>query len=80
MLGGGHTRLVNGILGLRCREHFPGLVEYAGVTGPTYSFDHYAVAPDEEPFNNKAARVKVEFWVSLPLTTLLNTSHSLDFS
>ena len=40
--GGGHTRQVNGILGLLCKEHFPGLVEYAGVTGPTYLFDHYA--------------------------------------
>jgi hypothetical protein len=43
---GGHHRLPNGILGLLCREHFPGLVEYAGVTGPAYTFDHYAVAPD----------------------------------
>ena len=36
----------NNILGLLCREHFPGLVEYAGVTGPAFTFDHYAVAPD----------------------------------
>jgi hypothetical protein len=34
----------NGILGLLCREHFPGLVEYAGVTSPAFTFDHYAVA------------------------------------
>jgi hypothetical protein len=26
---GGHRRNTNGILGLLCREHFPGLVEYA---------------------------------------------------
>jgi hypothetical protein len=26
-----------------CRENFPGLVEYAGVTGPAYTFDHYAI-------------------------------------
>ena len=44
--GGGHTRQVNGILGLLCKEHFLGLVEYARVTGLAYSFDHYAVAPD----------------------------------
>ena len=81
--GGGHTRQVSGILGLLCKEHFPGLVEYAGVMGPAYSFDHYTAAPDavdraHRVFNNKAERVKQELWVSLPRTTLLNTSHSLD--
>jgi hypothetical protein len=69
---GGHRRNPNGILGLLCREHFPGLVEYAGVTGPAYSFDHYAVAPDAvdrdgQEFNNKAERVKQELWVSLSI-------------
>jgi hypothetical protein len=69
---GGHRRLPNDILGLLCREHFPGLVEYAGVTGPTYTFDHYAVAPDAVDrdgweFNNKAERVKQELWVSLSI-------------
>jgi hypothetical protein len=59
----GHGRNPNGILGLLCREHFPGLVEYARVTGPAYTFDHYAVAPDAvdrdgKEFNNKAERVK----------------------
>jgi hypothetical protein len=52
-------------LGLLCSEHFPGLVEYAGVTGPAYTFDHYAIAPDAvdwdgKEFNNKAERVKQE--------------------
>jgi hypothetical protein len=41
----GHDRNPNGILDLLCRKHFPGLVEYAGVTRPTYTFDHYVVAP-----------------------------------
>ncbi|KAL5647207.1 hypothetical protein ACJX0J_041562, partial [Zea mays] len=64
---GGHGRNPNGILGLLCREHFPGLVEYAGVTSPAYTFDHYAVAPDAvdrdgRQFNNKAERVKQELW------------------
>ena len=77
---GAHTRQVNGILGLLCKEHFPGLVEYAGVMGPAYSFDHYAAAPDAADrdyrvFNNKTERVKQELWVSLSRTTLLNTSH-----
>ena len=45
-IAGGHGRNPNGIFGLLCREHFPGLVEYDGVTSPAYTFDHYAVAPD----------------------------------
>jgi hypothetical protein len=77
--GGGLARHVNGILGLLCKTHFPGLVEYARKREPTYTFDHYANAPDVE-VDNKAVRVKRDFWVSLHRTTLLNTSHSLDFS
>jgi hypothetical protein len=62
----------NGILGLLCREHFPGLVEYAGVMGLAFTFDHYAVALDvvdqnDREFNNKAERVKQELWVSLSI-------------
>jgi hypothetical protein len=69
---GGHRRLPNGISGLLCREHFPGLVEYAGVTGLAYTLDHYVVAPDavdrdDREFNNKAERVKQESWVSLSI-------------
>ena len=79
VVSGGSARLVNGILGLLCRQHFPGIVTYASKTEPADSFDHYVIASDAE-YPNKAARVKVEFWVSLPRTTLLNTSHSLDFS
>ena len=79
VVSGGSARLVNGILGLLCRQHFLGIVTYASKTEPAYSFDHYVVASDAE-YPNKAARVKAEFWVSLPRTTLLNTSHSLDFS
>jgi hypothetical protein len=62
---GGHRRNPNDIIGLLCREQFPRLVEYAGVTGPAYSFDHYAVAPeavdrDGREYNNKAKQVKQE--------------------
>jgi hypothetical protein len=69
---GGHGRNPNDILGLLWMEHFPGLVEYAGVTGPAYTFDHYAVAPDavdrdNREFNNKAERVKKELCVSLTI-------------
>jgi hypothetical protein len=69
---GDHRRNPNVILGLLCREHFHGLVEYAGVTGPACTFDHYAVAPDavdrdSQEFNNKAERVKKELWISLTI-------------
>jgi hypothetical protein len=69
---GGHGRNPNSIIGLLCREHFPGLVEYTGVTGPAYTFDHYAIAPsvvdqDGREFKNKAERVKQELWVSLTI-------------
>lgn len=58
-----HTRQPNGILGLLCREHFPGLVEFGGVLEPVTTFDHYAIALDAEDreirrFNNKTQRVK----------------------
>jgi hypothetical protein len=66
---GGHCCNPNGNLDLLYKEHFLGLVEYAGVTGPAYTFDHYIVAPDavdrdDREFNNKAGRVKQELWVS----------------
>jgi hypothetical protein len=69
---GEHDRNPNGILSHLCREHFPGLIEYAGVMGPAYTFDHYAVTPnevdrDDRDINNKAKRVKQELWVSLPI-------------
>jgi hypothetical protein len=59
----GNKRNPNGILSLLCREHFPRLIEYARVIGPTYSFDHYTVAPnavdwDDREFNNKAEQVE----------------------
>jgi hypothetical protein len=60
---GGHGRNPNGILGLLYREHFPELVEYAGVMSLAYTFDHYVVASnavgqDDREFNNMAERVK----------------------
>jgi len=79
VVSGGSARLVNGILGLLCRQHFPGIITYGSKTELAYSFDHYVVASDAE-YPNKAAWVKAEFLVSLPHTTLLNTPHSLDFS
>jgi hypothetical protein len=71
----GKGRSVNGILGLLCREHYPGLVQLAGEREPAYTFDHYAAAPDVV-YGNKAERVRRELWVSLSRTT----SHSLYFT
>jgi hypothetical protein len=67
--GAAQRRSVNGILGLLCKEHFAGLVEYAGVVGPAYTFNPYAATSDTEDrdgrvFNNKVERVKQELWVS----------------
>jgi hypothetical protein len=72
---GSHKRHVNGILGVLCKQHYPGIVTHNGVTGPATSFDHYASAPDAEDrnnriFNNKAERVKAEFWVSIVITSI----------
>jgi hypothetical protein len=56
----GHKRNPNGILGLLCRKNFPGLIEYAKMTGPVYSFDHYIVAPDAIDRDGKELFNKVE--------------------
>ena len=77
--GGDHNRKVNGILGLLCRQNFPGLVQFREELQPAYTWDHYVAADcDGRVFPNKPERVKGELWVSIPRTTLLNTSHSLD--
>jgi hypothetical protein len=77
--GGGLARHVNGILGLLLKTHYPGIVDFAGKREPAYTFDHYFNGLDAEE-ENKAVRVKRDFWVSLHRTTLLSTSHSLEFS
>ena len=77
------TARSNGILGLLCRLHFPGLVQFGEELQPAYTWNHYVTARDAADhdgrvFPNKVERVKGELWVSMPRTTLLNTSHSLD--
>jgi hypothetical protein len=82
--GGAHRRKVNGILGLLCRDHFPGLVHYQGRYEPVWTWDHYIAATNDQldrkgrAFENKAERVKAELWVSYPQEKLVNTSHSLN--
>jgi hypothetical protein len=73
---GGLARHVNGILGLLLKTHYPGIVDFAGKREPAYTFDHYFNGPDAKE-ENKAVRVKRDFWVSLRRTTLLSTLHSL---
>jgi len=42
------SRHVNGILGLLCRTHFPGMVMHAGNLEPAFMFAHYEFAPHVE--------------------------------
>ena len=70
------ARNVNGILGLMCREHFPGLVWTSEDEDPEIpSFDHYALIASYAPHRNLADRVISELWVSL---NSLHSLHSLD--
>ena len=77
-----HKRKPNGILGLLCRLHFPGLVMHAGVLEPAYTWDHYMAIPDatdqeDRNFGTKARRVVGELWVSHPRTKIVEISHSV---
>ena len=70
------ARNVNGILGLLCREHFPGLVWTLEDEDPEVpSFDHYALVAINALHINLADRVISELWVSL---NSLHSLHSLD--
>jgi hypothetical protein len=69
-------RHINGTLGLLIRQHYPGMVTYAGVTSPPWTWDHFYATEDSE-FSTVAARIKAEFWVSLHHTKLVNITHSL---
>jgi hypothetical protein len=77
---GVEARNVNGILGLLCREHFPGLVYKSeeDVEGELPSFDQYALFPVDEPYRNLADQVISELWVSLSRSTTLISLLSLD--
>jgi hypothetical protein len=73
------ARNVNGILGLLCREHFPGLVwsDDVDVLPEAPTFDMYATVSTDPPYRNLVDRVILELWVSLSRTTALNLLHSL---
>jgi hypothetical protein len=75
---GVEARNVNEILGLLCREHFPGLVWTSEDEDPEVpSFDQYAFFAADAPNRNLADRVIMELWVSLSCTMALNSLHSL---
>ena len=81
---GDHKLKPNGILGLLCRLHFPGLVMHAGVLELAYTWDHYMATPDTTDregrnFGTKARRVVGELWVSHPHTKMVEISHSVQF-
>jgi len=60
------ARNVNGILGLLCREHFPGLVWTSEDEDPEVpSFDHYTLVATDAPHRNLVDWVILELWVSL---------------
>ena len=40
-----HKRLPNGILGLLCRQHFPGMVALGESMEPAYTWEHYVACP-----------------------------------
>lgn len=69
--GAAHSRKPNGILGLLCHAHYPGMVDFGrGERKAAKTFAHYARAPDFDAtdsrrFNNAQERVLNEFWVSI---------------
>jgi len=72
------ARNVNGILGLLCKEHYPGLVWPSEDQEPEIpTFDSYALVADDE-YRNLADRVIMELWVSLSYNATINSLHSLD--
>lgn len=79
--GAAHNRKPNGILGLLCRTHYPGLVDFGrGVRKAAKTFAHYGLAPDFDAtdsrrFNNMLERVLAEFWVSINSYHITVTYH-----
>lgn len=66
-MSGQKGRQINSILGLLIRQHYPGLVEFNGVTQPPWTWAHFYAAEDSE-HGSVAGRIKAEFWVSLHRT------------
>ena len=80
VIAGTHSRIPNGILGLLCKDHYPGCVEVDGQLQPASSWEHYIKHVDRRDrggrmYANRAERVLEELWVSLLGTTSVNISH-----
>lgn len=73
-MSGGGSRKPNGIVGLLCRQHYPGIVTYHGRREPAYTFGHYYQGVDPD-WDHKAEKVKREFWVSLARTKFFSIHH-----
>ena len=56
MSGNTASRHVNGILGLLCRRHFPGMVMHVGNLEPAFTFAHYESAPPRGSRHRGCAR------------------------
>ena len=68
--GGCHKRKVNGILGILCKQHYPGMVLINERIEMADTFDHYAAQIDVQDrdgrrWRNKLERVINKLWVSL---------------
>jgi len=52
--GVAHNCMANGILGLLCKRHYPGLMDIAGVRQPASSWEHYIAAVDTPDMEGRA--------------------------
>jgi hypothetical protein len=62
-VSGGDSRKPNGIVGLLCRQHYPGIVTCHGRTKLAYTWGHYYQGEDRD-FTHMAERVLRTFWES----------------
>ena len=80
VVAGVHKRILNGILGLLCKLHYPRCTEIDDQLQRASAWEHYREAVDQADrqgrcYGTKAERVLQELWVSLSGTTFVNTSH-----
>ena len=81
VVAGVHKRILNGILGLLCKLHYPRCTEIDDQLQPASVWEHYIQAVDRVDregrcYASKAERVLQELWViSLLGTIFVNTSH-----
>jgi hypothetical protein len=74
VVSGSDSHKPNGIVGLLCRQHYPGIVTYHGRTELAYTFGHYYQGDDRD-FTHTAERVLRTFWVTLACFFSLHHIH-----